>query len=327
MQEQDAKKVEQATLPVIDIGGLRSGSTHDRGKVAEAMRAACLDKGFFYIINHGIPAAMIEETFAATRHFFDLPVAEKMKLDLKSSKASRGYEPLQAQTLEPGTPPDLKEGFYIGTELSENDPRVIAGEYKQGPNQWPTALPEFRVAMDAYFQEMTRLGDLLMQGLALSLSLDADYFDAFGADPLVRLRLLHYPPQPERSLPGQKGVGAHTDFGGLTILLQDACGGLQVLDQANNEWIHADPIEGAYVVNLGDLIARWTNDVYRSTLHRVVNMSGRERYSVPFFYHGNPNYVVRCIPNCCLSGEEPKYPPSTVESHFQARYQQSYKAA
>jgi isopenicillin N synthase-like dioxygenase len=203
----------------------------------------------------------------------------------------------------------------------------LAREYKQGPNQWPSALPQFREPMNVYFAQMVRLGELLMQGIALSLDLDEHHFDDFCCDALMRLRLLHYPPQPARPVLGQKGVGAHTDFGGLTILAQDACGGLQVFEQSSGEWVHADPIPGAYVVNLGDLIARWTNDIYRSTLHRVVNESGKERYSIPFFFHGNPNYVVACLDSCLHAGSQPKYPSATVADHFQNRYQESYRTA
>ncbi|MGV3632889.1 MAG: isopenicillin N synthase family dioxygenase [Pseudorhodoplanes sp.] len=323
----EARTVKRAALPVIDIAGLSSPAIAERQAVAADIRKACLDKGFFYIVGHGVPEGLISQTFTEAQNLFALPMDEKMKLDLSRSRASRGYEPLQAQSLEPGAPPDLKEGFYIGVELAEDHPRVVAGEYKQGPNQWPAALPGFRAAMEAYFEHMAELGTRLMRGIALSLDLDEGHFDAFCQDALMRLRLLHYPPQPANAKPGQKGVGAHTDFGGLTILMQDSCGGLQVFDQASQGWIHAEPIAGAYVVNLGDLIARWTNDLYRSTLHRVVNVSGRERYSIPFFFHGNPNYVVSCLDTCRQPGVSPKYPSSTVADHFQDRYQQSYRAA
>jgi isopenicillin N synthase-like dioxygenase len=327
MQSFAAKSVSRASLPVIDVSGLAASDLSSRVHVARQIREACLDKGFFYITGHRISSELIEATVQASRDFFSLPMEAKARLDLKASKASRGYEPLQAQTLEAGTPPDLKEGFYIGTEAGPDDPRVLAGEYKLGPNQWPAELPQFRPLMNRYFEEVGLLGEHLMRGIALSLELDEDYFSGFCRNALKRLRLLHYPPQPANAVNGQKGVGAHTDFGGLTILLQDPSGGLQVYNQGSSSWIHADPIEGTYVVNLGDLIARWTNDVYRSTLHRVINTSGRDRYSVPFFFHGNPQYVVSCLPNCCGPGEEPSYPAATVQQHFEERYRRSYAPA
>lgn len=322
-----AKSIEKAALPIIDLQGLRSDNLTARKEVAAAIRTACLDKGFFYIAGHGIDPRLIEETLTASRAFFALSSDEKMSLDLRHSSAARGYEPLQAQTLEAGTPPDLKEGFYIGTEAALDDPRVLAGEYKLGPNQWPHSLPAFRPVMEEYFSALSLLGETLMRGIALSLHLDEHHFSGFCENALKRLRLLHYPPQPANAAPGQRGVGAHTDFGGLTILLQDPSGGLQVFDHAASSWIHADPIDGTYIVNLGDLIARWTNDVYRSTLHRVVNTSGRDRYSVPFFFHGNPSFVVNCLPECCAPGHQPKYPTATVQEHFEERYQRSYTAA
>jgi isopenicillin N synthase-like dioxygenase len=163
-----------------------------------------------------------------------------------------------------------------------------------------------------------------MDGLALSLGLPEAAFAAFCQDPMAILRLLHYPPQPP-SDPGQ-GAGAHTDFGALTILLQDQTGGLEVHDRALDAWTPAPPLAGAYVVNLGDLIARWTNDRYRSTPHRVVNRSGRRRYSIPFFFSGAPDYGVACLPGCLEPGESPTYPPTTVEAHIQERYRQTYGA-
>lgn len=319
-----AMKVDTATLPVIDVSGLSSSDPARRRAVGAALRAACLDKGFFYCTGHGVPAGLIDAVFAETKALFDLPNAEKDALDKSKSKCNRGYETLGGQTLQPGAPPDRKEGYYIGVELPEDDPRVITGRFNRGPNQWPMNLPGFRLTMRAYFAALQDLGAILMSGIALSLDLPEDYFAAYDRDPLATLRLLHYPPQKSDDPAGTMGAGAHTDFGGLTILLQDEVGGLQVYDHANKGWIHADPVPGAYVVNLGDMIARWTNDRYRSTLHRVINASGRERYSVPFFYVGNPDNEVACIPSCLEPGETPKYPPISVEEHLRSMYAKTY---
>lgn len=319
-----ARSVGAANLPVIDISGLSSSRPEKRMKVGEALRQTCLDKGFFYCAGHGIPQGLIDAVFDEMKTFFSRPEQEKLTVDKAKSFCNRGYEILRGQTLEAGAPPDLKEGYYVGVELAEDDPRVVARRFNRGPNQWPSDQPGFRPAMMAYFAAMLDLGERLMRGMALSLGLPETYFDAYSRDPLGTLRLLHYPPQPRDAAPNEKGAGAHTDFGGLTLLMQDQVGGLQVHDAATGNWIHADPVPGTYIVNLGDMIARWTNDRYRSTLHRVVNDSGRERYSVPFFFVGNPDHKVECLPNCLAHGEAPKYPPTTVEDHLKAMYQRTY---
>jgi isopenicillin N synthase-like dioxygenase len=322
----DAVRVSKASLPVIAVDGLSSAKGADRQCVAALLRAACRDKGFFYVSNHGIPTGLIEAVLEEARRFFGLSAEARSAVDKSHSLCNRGYEPLRAQTLEAGALPDLKESFYIGPELPLDDPRVKARRFNRGPNLWPHNMPVFRPTMMAYFAAMLDLGERLMQGLALSLDLPEDHFAAFSRDPLATLRLLHYPPQPANASPGEKGAGAHTDFGGLTLLLQDAVGGLQVQDTASGQWIHADPVPGTFVVNLGDMIARWTNDRYRSTVHRVVNASGHERYSVPFFFVGNPDHEVACLANCLDSGEAAKYPPTTVEGHIQEMYRRTYAA-
>ncbi len=307
--------VRARSLPVIDVSGLASALEAERREVGRRIAEACLDRGFFYMVGHGIPDALIAETLAGARAFFDLPEAAKAAVDKSLSPANRGYEPLGGQTLEPGTAPDRKEGFYIGAEAP-------AGRFNQGANQWPQGLPAFPATILAYHRKMTALAERLMGGLALSLDMPEAAFTAFCRDPIAILRLLHYPPQPPTA-PG-RGAGAHTDFGALTILLQDGVGGLEVYDRAADDWTAAPPMGGAYVVNLGDLIARWTNDRYRSTPHRVVNRSGRRRYSIPFFFSGAPDYGVSCLPGCLEPGEQPKYPPTTVEAHMKERYRQTY---
>jgi isopenicillin N synthase-like dioxygenase len=322
----EAARVSAASLPVIDIAGLSSTRSVDRQAVGLALRAACLDKGFFYIRNHGVSETLVDDVFKEAAAFFALPAEQKAEVDKAKSKANRGYEPLQGQTLEAGAPPDLKEGYYVGPEHSADDPRVVAGMFNHGANQWPAQRPSFRPVMQAYLDVMLDLSARMMTGIALSLDLPKDYFAHYCSDVMATVRLLHYPPQPAHALPGQKGAGAHTDFGGLTLLRQDDVGGLQVWDQASDAWIHADPLPATFIVNLGDMISRWTNDRYRSTVHRVVNASGRERYSVPFFYTGNYAHRVECIPTCLAQGETPKYPPTTVEAHMREMYRRTYKS-
>ncbi|MCO5978211.1 isopenicillin N synthase family dioxygenase [Ideonella oryzae] len=311
-------------LPLIDIRGLRGADPVAQRAVADQLRQACLNHGFFYVTHHGIDAALIAQVFAASQRFFDLGMDDKLAVDKRLSPCNRGYEPLKAQTLESGAPPDLKESFYIGAEVPPDDPRVQAGRFNTGPNQWPAALPDFAPVMTRYHAAALALGETLMRGLALSLDLPPDHFDAYLEDPSATLRLLHYPPQPANPQPGEKGCGAHTDFGGITLLLQDDAGGLQVWDSQQRHWIDAPPVPGAFVVNIGDLLARWTNDRYVSTLHRVINLSGRERYSVPFFFTGNLQHRVECLPTCLAPGEAPKYPAVTVEEHQIACYRRTY---
>lgn len=311
-------------IPVIDIAGLRSGNPEDRDAVAAQLKAACEERGFFYVRNHGVSPALIERVFAATEDFFDQPIADKLLVDKALSPCNRGYEPLRAQTLEAGAPPDLKESFYIGEEVAGDDPRVLAGRFNTGPNQWPAGLDGFHDTMTAYFAEAHALGVLIVRGLARSLSLPPAFFDAYLEDAAATLRLLHYPPQPPMPSPGEKGCGEHTDFGGVTLLLQDDSGGLQVWDALQSTWIDAPPIPGTYVVNIGDLFARWTNGRYHSTLHRVINASGRERHSVPFFFTGNPLHRVECLPTCLAPGETPAFPPVTVEEHLRECYRRTY---
>lgn len=312
-----------AALPIVDLSLLR-GTDDEQQTLAATLARACLHTGFFYVSGHGIPNDLISRVFQESRALFELPETNKEAIHKGHSKANRGYEPLKGQTLEPGSPPDLKEGFYIGEELDESDPRVRAGRFNHGPNQWPAALPGFRDTMTEYFEAMNNLSGRIMEALALSLDLPRHFFDDFCRQPLSTLRLLHYPPQPPNPAPGEKGCGAHTDFGGVTVLLLDDNPGLQVWDAASERWINADPVEGTFVVNLGDMIARWTNDRYRSTLHRVVNTSGAERYSVPFFYSGNPDHEVTCLPSCLDDGEQPHYPPTTVEAHLMDMYRRTY---
>ena len=309
-------------LPILDAG-LMQGDAAARAEFGRAVREACLHTGFFYIRNHGIGSDLIEGVLEQSRQFFALPLEDKLAVDKTKSFCNRGYEKLRDQVLEAGAPPDVKEGYYIGTDLPLDHPAVVARRFNHGPNVWPASLAGFRPAMEAYLGAMQALSCRLMRGLALSLELPEAHFDPFCVEPMQILRLLHYPPQPANPLPDEKGCGAHTDWGCLTLLWQDDSGGLQV-QTLEGDWIEAPPVPGTFVVNIGDMVARWTNDMFRSNFHRVINRSGHDRYSIPYFFEGNCDHMVECLPTCLKDGQVPRYAPVTVTEHLLEMYKRTY---
>jgi isopenicillin N synthase-like dioxygenase len=311
-------------LPLIDVSMLRSTDAAQRAVAVEAIGAAARMHGFFYVCNHGVAPELQQEVFTRAQAFFAQPLEHKLEADKARSPCNRGYEKLGGQTLDADSPPDLKEGFYIGAELPPTHPNVVARRFNQGPNQWPAGVPGFRDTMSRYYDAMMELSAVLMGGVAAAMLLPGEELSNYMRDAMGTLRLLHYPPQPANTAPGAKGCGAHTDFGGITLLMQDANGGLQVLDNESGGWLDASPIAGTYVVNLGDLIARWTNGRFHSNMHRVINRSGRDRYSVPFFFSGNPDHVVRCLPWCLDEVGAGGFVPVTVERHLAECYRRTY---
>lgn len=322
-------------LPVVDLSGIDPVA----GAVGAAaqIRRACCDTGFFYIAGHGLPPGLIDGQLAWARRFFALPPDIKAALHMAQSRSFAGYEPMAEQRLDADSPPDLKEGFYYTAERPPDDPYVVAGIRGYGGNQWPQDTPGFdgagfdgagfRDQMLRYHAALRDLGDRLLGLLALSLDLPADYFRPMYRQPNAVVRLLHYPPQPAGPRANQLGAGAHTDWGGLTLLLQDEAGGLEVQNVAG-DWILAPPLPGTFVVNLGDLVQRWTNDLYRSTMHRVLNRQGdsvaRHRYSVPFFYTPDHYARIECLPGCSDAARPPRHPPCLAGEHMMAMFNRSY---
>jgi len=191
---------------------------------------------------------------------------------------------------------------------------VAAGTPLHGPNLWPD-LPGWRAVMEAYYAEMEALGRMLLQAFAVALGMGETFFDDWLEAPMTTLGPLHYPPQTGHITEAQIGAGAHTDYGCLTMLAQDDAGGLQVRNAAGL-WIDAPPVPGSFVVNIGDMMERWTNGVFTSTLHRVINISGRERFSLPFFFDPDFSAPVECLETCLAPGATPKYPPTTAGKHL-----------
>ncbi|MDG4863936.1 2-oxoglutarate and iron-dependent oxygenase domain-containing protein [Streptomyces sp. T-3] len=261
-------------LPVIDVSALADGSEESE-RVAAAIGRACRDSGFFYVTGHGVPAELLGRLDAAARRFFALPEAVKQEISMaRGGRAWRGYFPLGGE-LTSGRP-DLKEGIYFGAELPAADPRPL-----HGPNLYPAQVPELGPAVLECLDRLTALGQTVMHGIALSLGLPGSYFsDGCTAEPTALFRIFHYPPSPPGA--AEWGVGEHTDYGLLTLLAQDDNGGLQV--RTRDGWLEAPPLPGTFVCNIGDMLDRLTGGVYRSTPHRVRNVSGRDRLSFPFFF-------------------------------------------
>jgi isopenicillin N synthase-like dioxygenase len=270
--------------PVIDVAPLVSGrGPAERAAVGRAIDAACRADGFFSIVGHGIDLHLLDRLEVLGREFFALDPEEKASVAMaRGGRAWRGWFPVGGE-LTSGAP-DRKEGLYFGEELAVTDPRVRAGRPLHGPNLFPSRPSALRPTVLACLDAFTRLGHQLMVGLALALELDEDWFEReLTADPVVLFRMFHYPAAPDDLVddPGW-GVGEHTDYGLLTILYQDAGGGLEVRDREG--WVEIPPQPGALVCNLGDMLERMTGGVYRSTPHRVRSPRGRDRISCPFFF-------------------------------------------
>ncbi len=266
------------TIPLVDVGSLITG-IGDRAAAIARLDEACHRCGFFYVTGHGIDVGRLE---AQARAFFAQPIATKLTIAMaRGGRAWRGYFPLGGE-LTSGAP-DWKEGIYFGAELADNDPRVHAGTPLHGKNLFPSDPPGLAAAVLAHMAACSLLGHVIMSALGVALGHAEDEFRArYLADPLTLFRIFHYPAPPSDVVEQAWGVGEHTDYGLLTILAQDDCGGLQV--RSRDGWVDAPPIPGAFVCNLGDMLERLSKGRYRSTPHRVRNRSGRDRLSMPFFF-------------------------------------------
>jgi isopenicillin N synthase-like dioxygenase len=303
------------TLPIVDLAsGESDGASLTR--IAAEVGAACRKVGFFCVVNHGVEARLIAEAFAQSQRFFALPLADKQALAIEKIGGNRGYSGLLHEALDPGRGPDMKEAFNVGFDLAPDDPELLAGKPFRSLNAWP-GLPNFRETLLAYYDACASLGARLHRAFARDLGLRPDFFDDKFDRPMATLRLLHYP-APSRGSDPQTGAGAHTDYGNLTLLATDDVGGLEVRKRGG-QWIEAPVVPGAFIVNIGDCLMRWTNDVYVSTPHRVVNRSVRERYSIAFFYDPNPDAMVEAIPSCVREGEVTRYPPIFAADYLKMR--------
>lgn len=281
------------TVPVIDVGPLvGNGSNAAAASTAGAIDEACRELGFFVISGHGVAAELRDALDAAAREFFALPEEEKARIAMpRAGLAWRGWFPVGGE-LTSGRP-DLKEGIYFGTEHPPDHPGVLAGRPLHGANLFPDHPASLRDLVLRYLDALAQLGQTVLQGIALGLGLPPGWFqENLTADPVVLFRIFHYPPAPPTS--ADWGVGEHTDYGLLTLLGQDGHGGLQV--KAPTGWVDVPPDPDTFVCNLGDMLERLTGGRYRSTPHRVRNVSGAERLSFPFFLDPSWDAVVDRLP-------------------------------
>lgn len=310
------------TLPLIDIAPLYGTDSAAWRDVATQIDTACRDWGFFYITGHGIPPERIDALLAAAKAFFALPEAEKLKIDITRTAHHRGYGAIATEQLDPTQPSDLKETFDMGFHMAADHPEVLAGKPLRGPNRHPD-LPGWAALMEQHYADMQALAQTLLRAIALALGIERDFFDARFAEPISVFRMIHYPPRHTARSADQPGAGAHTDYGCVTLLYQDEAGGLQVRN-VHGEWIDAPPIPGSFVVNIGDMMARWSNDRYTSTPHRVISPLGVHRYSMPFFAEPHPDTEISCLPNCSSADNPPKYPPVTSAEYLLSRFADTY---
>lgn len=313
-------------IPKLDVSALYGSDETAISTIASTLRSHLERTGFLYVVGHPVTTAQIEAVRDMSRRFFALSEDEKSKL--KIDRNFRGYLAFAGSTIvtssvEQVTKPNQSESLFFLHEVGKDDLRALAGEPLQGPNQWPDedVLPGFRDTIESYVEAMTVLGRKMARAISISLDLPADSLDRYFAQPTTFLRLLHYPPQPPED--GLFGSAPHTDYGFITLLAQDDVGGLEVMNK-DGDWVAAPPVQGSFVMNVGDILARWSNDIFVSTPHRVINRSGRERYSQPFFFDPSMDEEIDVLPSCVGPEEKKTYEPILYGDYLMERIDKNY---
>jgi isopenicillin N synthase-like dioxygenase len=319
-----------AQIPVIDFGSVFAGEPGALRRIAAATRHACENVGFFYALNHGVSQALIDRAFAAARRFHGLPLAEKLKLRLDENNI--GYLPINASvqgasTVHKATRPNQNESFFVSHDRGPEHPDVIAGTPLRGRNQWPDATIEgiaaMRRDMMAYFAAMGAMCDRMLPVFAVALDMPDDFFAPFFANEAhANLRFLHYPPQ-DADDDNLFGQAPHTDNSFMTALARTDVPGLAVR-LPDGAWFAPPIIPGTFLINLGNMMRRWSNDRFLSTPHGVLNDSGTDRYSIAYFHSPNPDSVIECLPSCVRAGAPARYPPAVYRDLVLEFYRANY---
>ncbi len=316
----------QPPIAEIELQAFLQADTAGQRAIAQRVDDICRSIGFLVIRDHGVPAPVIDGAWRAARDFFDLPLREKLEARPDGAGSPRGYFAVEsetlARTLDIDTPPDTKESFSSGPlEAPACLSSVKNYDFFYGPNIWPANPPGFRNAWSAYYKAMERLGAQLMQMFAAALDLDSHFFAAAHSHHLSALRALNYPAAERSLLPGQRAAGEHSDYGSVTILKPDPhVPGLEIR-MPSGEWRAAPAVDDGFVVNIGDMLARWTNDRWVSTLHRVtVPEAGFRRQSIAYFQNPNYDAEIRCIPTCLSDDTPAKYSPVPAGEYLMDKF-------
>jgi isopenicillin N synthase-like dioxygenase len=309
------------TIPVIDLGPCFAGEPGAMERTARELRFALTEIGFYFIVNHGVPAEQVREVFRQAARFHAQPLDWKMKIRI--DRHNVGYLPMRGDTLRTSTvqtvtKPNLNEALFVARDLPAGHPDVQADRRFRSANQWPGELPGFREVVVAYCDAMENLVRKLMPLYALALDLPAAYFDAPFREPQYKLRMTHYPHQ-DVAADDEFGIAPHTDTSFLTLLAPNDVPGLAIRTQSG-KWIDAPALPNAYVVNGGQLLRRWTNDFFLATAHRAVNRSGGERYALAFFCDSNIDWPIAAVPTTVGPDRPPKY-PTTYYTDYMIEYQ------
>lgn len=321
-----ASQIRQS-VPVVDIAALSEPVTTTAFRdTARRLRGVFETVGFAYIAGHGVDQAQVDDVFAASRAFHALPLEAKQRL--KINAAHRGYMGMSTSTIVTSsvakvTKPNQSESLMVMHEVAPDDPDLLAGKPLQGANQWPAELPDFKGRVLAYDTALEAVARRLTRAIAVAFDLPETWFDPHFARPTTWLRLLHYPPLPDPLPPDLFSSAPHTDYGFLTVLAQDDTGGLEVRGR-DGSWIPAPPIKGTFVVNVADILMQWTNGILVSTPHRVRNVAGRDRYSVPFFFDPGIDSVIECLPGILAPGEAPRWPATSWRDYVMERLDKNY---
>ena len=319
-------------IPVIDLAPIISGDSGAKTQAAMELGSAAQTLGFAVVAGHGIDPLIGTALRDTALRFFDLPLEEKMAIRRPKNDQNRGYIPYGEETLVRmaggDSPPDYKEVFAIGPDSVPDEPYFTGpGSYPSfAPNLWPAAPEYLRPRMLAYWKSMETLMRIIAEALAISLSLPGDTFaDLLDRTHTSQLRLLHYPTIGRDVAPGQLRAGAHTDVGMMTILRNDPVpGGLQI-KMRDGSWVDAPAVDDSYILNIGDLLMRWSNDRFVSTAHRVVlppvgTGEDSRRLSIGFFVGPRYNAMVECLPTCCNRDDQPRYAPISVHDYRTSRF-------